>query len=422
MGNWRIWHSARSFCEFIVDHTSLCGFKDNIEFRPLAESDASKTEEFCKVPDHIKKILYLDAADVIIEYDSEPILCIEETKEAGTGHNAFQRFARIAAAVENGVPAIYIMPQAKIIERKARNGGHKTMKWDTLNPAIFKAFDSVMKIFDIPALFFFYPSDYQLYKDRPHDAPHIRTQGLMFNSDRINYAACPAVDSEMERLFEVINLIVANAVSHIPASTLRFERIVKDRWDWMVARMSELLGGDMAAGKLSPLTATKTIDTSDLLQYLAKYSGLPADNISELLSSRPKTVVYVCDAAFRGDPYPGALAAIDYMMCRRGKTFEDRDFNLVMCFGRLSEPVDGRLLSVESSKSSVNDFIADVNKCCQRNLLTIRSFSELKPKDIGRYYMQVRYGSTYSKSKHIRVYSYFADAIIFPDGALWRQA
>jgi len=390
----------------------------------LAESDASKAEGFCKVPDHIKKILYLDAADVIIEYDSEPILCIEETKEAGTGHNAFQRFARIAAAVENGVPAIYIMPQAKIIERKARNGGPKTMKWDTLNPAIFKAFDSVIKIFDIPALFFFYPSDYPLYKDRPQDAPHIRTQGLIFNPDRINYAACPAVDSEMERLFEVINLIVDNAIGHKSSSMLRFERIVKDRWDWMVARMAELLGGDMTAGGLSPLTATKTIDTSDLLQYLAGYSGgVPADNISELLSSRPKTVVYVCDAAFRGDPYPGALAAIDYMKCRSGKTFEDRDANLVLCFGKLSDPaVDGKPLSVESSKCSVNDFVADVNKCCQRNLLTIRSFTELKPKDIGRYYMQVRYGSTYSKSKHIRVYSYFADAIIFADGALWREA
>ena len=35
--------------------------------------------------------------------------------------------------------------------------------------------------------------------------------------------------------------------------------------------------------------------------------------------------------------------------------------------------------------------------------------------------MQVRYGSTYSKVKHIRVYSYFSDAILFPDGALWRD-
>ena len=42
--------------------------------------------------------------------------------------------------------------------------------------------------------------------------------------------------------------------------------------------------------------------------------------------------------------------------------------------------------------------------------------------EIPRYYMQVRYGSTFSKVKHIRVFSYFADAILFPDGALWRDA
>jgi len=41
--------------------------------------------------------------------------------------------------------------------------------------------------------------------------------------------------------------------------------------------------------------------------------------------------------------------------------------------------------------------------------------------EIPRYFMQVRYGSTYSKAKHIRVFSYFADAILFPDGSLWRD-
>ena len=51
------------------------------------------------------KILYLDAPDLIVEKDNEPIFSIEVTTEAGTGHNAFQRFARIAASVENCVPS-----------------------------------------------------------------------------------------------------------------------------------------------------------------------------------------------------------------------------------------------------------------------------------------------------------------------------
>ena len=60
------------------------------------------------MPDHIRRILYLDAPDLIVEHNNEPIFSIEITTEAGTGHNAFQRFSRIAASVENSVPAFYI--------------------------------------------------------------------------------------------------------------------------------------------------------------------------------------------------------------------------------------------------------------------------------------------------------------------------
>ena len=204
MGHLRVWHSAKSFCEFIVDNTILSTMKDQIEFKPLAESDAAKGGAFHRVPDHIKKILYLDAADLIVEYNSEPIICIEETKEAGTGHNSMQRFARIAAAAENNVPAIYIMPEAAIISRRATRGGEDVMttRWDAINPIVFQAFNSVMDIFKIPTLFFYYPSDYRTYTRNPEDSPHLNTKGIIFNNDFINYPGCPTSDdSEMQSLF-----------------------------------------------------------------------------------------------------------------------------------------------------------------------------------------------------------------------------
>ena len=55
------------------------------------------------------------------------------------------------------------------------------------------------------------------------------------------------------------------------------------------------------------------------------------------------------------------------------------------------------------------------------NILS-KNYNQIANREIPRYYMQVRYGSTYSKVKHIRVFSYFADAILFPDGSLWRDA
>ena len=52
----------------------------------------------------------------------------------------------------------------------------------------------------------------------------------------------------------------------------------------------------------------------------------------------------------------------------------------------------------------------------------IEKYKELKKEQIPRYYMQIRYGSTFSKNKSIRIFSTFADAILFKDGALWRDS
>ena len=156
------------------------------------------------------------------------------------------------------------------------------------------------------------------------------------------------------------------------------------------------------------------------MNYLSQYE----DNtyrIGELLRSREETILYKVDAGFRGDPYPGALAAIDYLKCREGKTFEERKYNLVLCWGSVWVDDEHETIKISSQKCSVNDFFADVQTCCDKNLLA-KNYNELRTFEIPRYYMQVRYGSMFSKSKHIRIYSYFADAILFKDGALWRDA
>ena len=168
----------------------------------------------------------------------------------------------------------------------------------------------------------------------------------------------------------------------------------------------------------SPLTSTIEVPTKLLLDYLNRYESSYYE-VGSLLKGRENTIIYMVDAKFRGDPYPGCLAAIDYLKCREGKTFEERKNNLVMVWGKASV-VDDTLVIESSKGTSINDFISDVKMCGSKNLLT-KEYSELKNEDIPRYYMQVRHGSTYSKVKHIRVYSYFADAIIFEDGSLWRD-
>lgn len=408
---YRVWHSSEGFADYIIAKTCLKD-KDVVKAK-MYESDTSKPKNFHTMPDHIKQILYLDAPDIIVEYNSEPIFSIEESKEAGTGHNAFQRFARLAASVENNVPALYLYPEAAIISRRVG-----PTKWDTINPLVMKGLNSVMNIYGIPALLFYYPTDFRTCPN-PSQSRLIGKKGIKYDAD-IDFMDCPdSTDEQMQKLFRVVNDIIhsveKNGVIKAREGLLGLRSIQEQR-AFMEAEYVLKDGNE----EMSPLTATTIIPTSYLMNHLSQYED-DTYQIGELLRSREETVLYKVNAGFRGDPYPGALAAIDYLRCREGKTFEERKYNLVLCWGDIEVDEENEIINISSNKCSVNDFVADVQTCCDKNLL-VKDYDELRVFEIPRYYMQVRYGSMFSKSKHIRVYSYFADAILFKDGALWRDA
>ncbi len=408
---YRVWYSTESFADYIIAKTNLN--HKNIIKRKMYESDANNAKNFHTLPDHIKQILYLDAPDLIVEFNSEPIFSIEVSTEAGTGHNAFQRFARLAASVENNVPAFYIYPEAAIITRQNANP-----QWDRINPLVFKALDDVMNIYKIPALLYYFPSDFRTNPDAGTSS-NIISKGLKYDID-INYAGSPdSTQNEMQLLFEAINEIISviEQFGIIEGrGKLLSKRVLSARKSFMQQEYSSKNGNL----NMSPLSATVKISTEFLLNYLSQYENHEY-KIGELLRSRNETIIYKIDAKFRGDPYPGALAAIDYLLCREGKSFEERKYNLVICWGNLIIDEENKSFRIESDKSTVHDFVNAVKASEGKNLLT-KNFNEIPNSEIPRYYMQVRYGSMFSKVKHIRVFSYFADAILFPDGALWRDA
>lgn len=414
---YRVWYSTESFADYIIDHTVLSRTEERIEKRKIYESDANNPRNFHAVPAHIKNILYLDAPDLIIEHNAEPILSIEVTEEAGTGHNAFQRFGRIAAAVENGVPAIYIYPKGKVVSRS----GGASIRWDALNPLVFRVLKCVMDIYRIPALLFYFPSRYD-EGQQPHGAA-MQDKGLLLDEDQFRYAGCPrASAASMQQMFGVIDDIIEATRDDTRGALRKLlgRRPVMDASQRMVDEYAAMKG-KRDADKMSPLSATRRIPTAYLLNYLHKYESKNYA-IGELLHSRKETVIYQVDAKFRGDPYPGCLAAIDYLTCREGSTFEDRRYNLVMVWGSLSLDEKNETLHIESGKEgcSIDRFVQSVQSST-KNMLLARTYGELKEEEIPRYYMQVRYGSMYTKAKHIRMYSHFADAILFPDGSLWRD-
>ena len=409
--NFRIWYSTEPFADFVIANTEL----KNKTFvkKKMYESDANNAKNFHTMPDHIKKILYLDAPDLIVEIDHEPIFSVEVSTEAGTGHNAFQRFARLAASVENNVPAFYIYPEAAIITRQS-----SPPKWDKINPLVFKALDDVMSIYGIPALLYYYPSDFRTHPDASTSLNQL-SKGILHDPNR-NYSGSPlGSDAEMTDMFNAMNEVISVFEKHIIVKGR--EKLLSNRT--VIARRAFMnkeytnKGGNL---NMSPLSATIKVSTDELLKYLSKYETKNY-KIGELLRSRKETIIYKVDASFRGDPYPGALAAIDYLLCRIGKSFEERKYNLVLCWSNVLVNKKLKTIELKGTKGKIDDFIKAVKASENKNILS-KCYNEIKPDEIPRYYMQVRYGSTYSKVKHIRVFSYFADAILFPDGALWRDA
>jgi hypothetical protein len=410
--NFRIWYSTESFADYIIEKTNLK--QENYVKRKIYESDANNARNFHSLPDHIKQILYLDAPDLIVELDMEPIFSIEISTEAGTGHNAFQRFARLAASVENNVPAFYIYPEAVIVKRQ-----NTTPKWDRINPLVFQAMEQIMNIYKIPALLYYFPSDFRTHEDA-QQSPNFIHKGLRYDSNKRQFSGSPdSSDSEMELMFEAINEIIyvikqSGAIGG--REKLLAKRVLSERKSYMQHEYAANRGNL----NMSPLTATVKLPTEYLLNHLSQYENVNY-RIGELLRNRQETVIYKVNAAFRGDPYPGALAAIDYLLCREGKTFEERKFNLVMCWGNLKIDKNQKTFTINSDKGTIHDFIKAVKASEGKNILT-KDYSDIPNYEIPRYYMQVRYGSMFSKRKHIRIFSYFADAILFPDGALWRDA
>jgi hypothetical protein len=413
-----IWYAGDAVVlgEWLVEHTILRN--ETVEFAAIAESDANKPGQFFRMPARIRDILYLDAPDLIISMGHIPILSLEISTEAGTGHNAFQRFSRLAAAVERGVPAFYIYPEAVWVTRQ-----NSAPRWDRINPLIFKTLDKVMDIFDVPAFLYFYPSEYSgTGSSRPSRAAN--RKGLILDRDP-NFPNIPdSSDQHMAAMFGHVDELVKLAKRETPqkSGSLSLNATWARRWRKRMIDYWNDREGSAVEAAMSPLSSTVEIATEVLLDYLTPFASRNHD-FGHLLPSREITVVYHATGKYRtsGDPYTGALAAIDYLKCRTGNTYEDRNKNLVMAFGSVATD-DVGAMSIDGP-AEIGDFVDPIQSmyASESKVLLNRSFDAIGD-GIPRYMMQVRYGTTYTKRKDLRIYAYFCDAIVFKDGALWRES
>lgn len=87
----------------------------------------------------VKNVLAYDRPDIVLLHNDKPILVVEETVEVPSGHNVGQRFARIAAAAESGVPCLYFGPYV------AKKHGGVTAGPRFMNVRLFHALDAMVR-------------------------------------------------------------------------------------------------------------------------------------------------------------------------------------------------------------------------------------------------------------------------------------
>lgn len=102
----------------------------------LRDAQEQSIDEAVRWP-AVQKVLAYDRPDIVLLDHGKPILVIEETTEVPSGHNVGQRFARIAAAAENGVPCVYFGPYV------AKKHGGETAGPRYMNVRLFHSLDAM---------------------------------------------------------------------------------------------------------------------------------------------------------------------------------------------------------------------------------------------------------------------------------------
>ena len=374
-----VWyHDNESFAEYLVASTKLRNHKTKIRKISLGKS-------FAKNPDTIQKILYLDNPDAIVTYGfpEKPVLGIEFCAEAPSGHDIFQRVARVAASASLGTAFAFIFPEKKWVVREA--GG----RWDEFNPMVMRAMMNISRFHRIPAMAFFWESS-KLSGDA--------TEGFLLIDKK--HSNMPDLNSdEMKKFVHFVNLTIDYTLENRHFEEMMFDPFIIDREAWTWEKINSRCDKNPNMFKWSPLTSCKKIATQDLVNLIQKVTKVKP-NLPDYVVERSETMVYQPETnIFRSDPYTGSLVGIDYMVCRNGETVRHRHRNLVMYFPNLK------------FKDMRKMFIRYYKEECPFNPKNKETDSYLT--------LHLRDGCRYTKQKELRIYCYVADALVFRDAALY---
>ena len=237
-----------------------------------------------------EKVLSYDRPDIVLLDDEIPILVIEETVEVPSGHNVGQRFARIAAAAENGVPSVYYGPYV------AMKHGGETAGPRYMNLRLFHALDSMERITGSSVSTINWPVDsqYEVRRDA-HKDDDVRAYMTTFFE---NYNSANDL-SELNRL-------IIESDFH--------QRMVRERRDF--AR--------------TQITKPEQYDSPPRSVEIIQKNELPArfNYVEDIGYLKPEIVLYnIGMRNIRSDPYTGMSILYHYLYVA-----EQSDRSLVLWF------------------------------------------------------------------------------------------
>jgi len=375
----KVWyHDNRTFAEYLIETTKLNEHDPEIE-------RISTGRDFADNPDMIQKILYLDMPDAVVTYGfpEKPILGIEFCAEAPSGHDIFQRVARVAASASFGTAFAFIFPEKKWIVRTT--GG----RWDNYNPLVMRALMHISRFHKVPSLSFFWEAD---------RLTGIEAEGFLRVDE--NYENMPDRRSEeMKNFTKFVNLTIDYVLQNRDFREMMFDPFILEREAWMWEKYHQRYRSRPNMFRWSPLTSCRKIQTSELISLIEEVTG-KRPNLPHYVSEREETIIYEPGTRqFRSDPYSGSLVGIDYLMCRRGETVRHRHRNLAMRFRNVSFAKMQEM------------FVRYYRDRCPFNPGQV---------EIDRYLtLHLKDGCRYTKQKELRIYCYIADLLIFRDAALY---
>lgn len=244
-------------------------------------SDLSDAEEIsiteAKNRAELRSVLAYDRPDIILLDNGAPILVVEETVEVPSGHNVGQRFARIAAAAEARVPAVYFGPYV------AQKHGGKTAGPRYMNVRLFHALDAMERVTGTAVTTINWPVDrrFEVRRDQNKDADMRAYMQEFFSI----YAEC-AGDMDL------LNQGLISSQVH--------ERMVRERSEFV---RTEILNPDQYD---SPPGSVALVPRSEFEQRLGEPSGLPQRMTNVVLYNVGMTHI-------RSDPYTGMAILYRYL-------------------------------------------------------------------------------------------------------------